>query len=208
MKNLIIVKHPLIEHKLSRLRDEKTNAKMFREYISEIASLITYETTRNLEIKKVEIKTPIAKTSSYQLKNEILLVPILRAGLGMVEGVSNLIPTAKIGHIGLYREEKTLDVVTYYEKLPKNIEDYEVFILDPMLATGNSAVKAIDIIKSKGCKKIKYIGIVGCDAGINNIYKNHPDVFIYLAAKDERLNEDGYIVPGLGDAGDRLFGTK
>ena len=208
MGKVVILKHPLILHKLSIIRDKNTSCKEFRENVSEVGTLITYEVTRTLKLKEKKVETPISKTTCYELANDIVIVPILRAGLCMVEGMHNLIPSAKIGHIGLYRDEKTLNPVVYYAKFPKEIKNATVILVDPMLATGNSAVKAIEILKEKAPKEIIYVGLVGCDEGINNIQKHFDDVDIYLADKDKKLNKDGYIVPGLGDCGDRIFGTK
>ena len=205
---LIIFNHPLMTHKLTIIRNENTNTKDFRETVSEIANLMAYEATRELPVKEVEIKTPITTCKSTMIDGDIVIVPILRAGLGMVEGIQRLIPQAKIGYIGLFRNEETLQPELYYEKFPTNIADATVFLVDPMLATGGSCAKAIEILKARGAKRIVYMGIVGVDEGINVVRNAHPDVDIYLAAKDEKLNEKGYIVPGLGDCGDRLFGTK
>ena len=200
MSKVTIFNHPLIHHKLTIIRDEKTNTKDFRQSVSEIANLMAFEVTRDLPVKEVYTKTPIAVAKTYTLDCEVVIVPILRAGLGMVDGIQSLIPTAKIGHIGLFRNEETLEPQLYYAKFPPTLKEATVFLVDPMLA--------IDILKSRGAKKIIYIGIVGVNEGIENLQKHHPDVDIYLAAKDEKLNENGYIVPGLGDCGDRIFGTK
>lgn len=208
MSKVVILEHPLILHKMSRIRNKDTSSKEFRENVSEIGALITYEVTRDLKTHKIMVETPICKTECYELTQNVVIVPILRAGIGMVDGIHNIIPTARIGHIGLYRDEKTLQPHKYFAKFPKNIKDSLVILVDPMLATGNTAVKAIEILKEIGCKNIKYVGLVGCPEGIENLSKNHSDVDIYLAALDEKLNENGYIVPGLGDCGDRLFGTK
>ncbi|MCI6716227.1 MAG: uracil phosphoribosyltransferase [Bacilli bacterium] len=208
MSKVVIFNHPLINHKLSRMREKETNTKDFREALNEISALMAYEVTRDLPVRETKIHTPIAEAVGYELSSELVIVPILRAGLGMVDGIHNLLPTAKIGHIGLFRNEETLKPELYYAKFPPTIQDGIVFLVDPMLATGGSAVEAINILKTKGAKKIVYIGLVGVDVGIENIQKHHPDVDIYLAAKDEKLNEKGYIVPGLGDCGDRIFGTK
>lgn len=208
MSKVIIFNHPLIHHKLTLIRDENTGTKDFRQSVNEIASLMAYEATRDLPVKEVQTKTPIAETTTKVLDGKIIIVPILRAGLGMVDGIQNVIPTATIGHIGLYRNEETLEPQLYYAKFPPYLPNATVFLVDPMLATGGSAVAAIDILKANGAKKIIYMGIVGVDEGINNLQKHHPDVDIYLAAKDFKLNEKGYIVPGLGDCGDRIFGTK
>lgn len=207
MNKAHIFKHPLIDHKLTILRDKNTSSKDFRETVNELAGLLTYEITRNLPLKEKEIETPVSKTIGYELKTKIVIVPILRAGLGMVEGIHNLIPNARIGHLGLYRGEN-LEAKEYYAKFPEETKDSVVLLLDPMLATGNSTVKAVDILKENGAKNIIFVGIVGSPEGVKHLQENHPDVKIYLASKDERLNEKGYIVPGLGDAGDRLFGTK
>src|SRR5690554_388275 len=208
MNNPNILKHPLIEHKLTIIRNVSTNTKDFREAVSEIAGLLTFEITRGLKLKPKKIKTPVAETTGYELEDKILIVPILRAGLGMVDGIHKLIPNAKIGHIGLYRDEETLEAKEYYAKFPTEINKSTVLLLDPMLATGNSTVKAIDILKAKKAKEIIFVGIVGSPEGVSRVRKAHPDVKIYLATLDDKLNENGYIVPGLGDAGDRLFGTK
>ena len=205
---LHVLNHPLIAHKLTTIRKKETGTKDFRQHLDEIAGLMAYEITKDFPTKDVEIETPMGKTIGKELAQQVVLVPVLRAGLGMVNGIQNMIPTAKIGHIGLYRNEETLEPVEYYAKFPKNMPDSIVLILDPMLATGGSAKKAIDIVKSHGAKNIKLINLVGVQEGIDVVQKAHPDVDIYLAAKDEKLNEIGYIVPGLGDAGDRIFGTK
>ena len=205
---VIVFNHPLMTHKLTIIRNEATNTKDFRETVSEIANLMAYEATRNLPVKDVEVKTPIAVCKSAMIEGDIVIVPILRAGLGMVEGIQRLIPQAKVGYIGLFRNEETLEPQLYYEKFPSNIAEATVFLVDPMLATGGSCAKAIEILKARGAKRIIYMGIVGVDEGINKVREQHPDIDIYLAAKDEKLNEKGYIVPGLGDCGDRLFGTK
>lgn len=208
MSKLTITNHPLIMHKLSMIREEKTNPKEFRELVSEVASLMTFEMASDLKTKEIQIKTPICETTCHVLDKDIILVPILRAGLGMVEGISNLIPSAKIGHIGLYRDEETLEPKEYYAKFPDNLPTATVIILDPMLATGGSAIAAIEMVKKRGAQDIRFIGLVGCPEGVSALQKAHPDVDIYLAACDSHLNEVGYIVPGLGDCGDRLFGTK
>lgn len=207
-KEVIVLNHPLIHQKLAKLRDKNTVTKEFRETVGEIASLMTYEATRDMPLKDVEIVTPVGVAKCKILEKEVVIVPILRAGLGMVDAVQNLIPTAKIGHIGLYRDEETLEPHEYYAKFPPTIKDAVVLLVDPMLATGHSAVKGIDILKEAGAKDIVYLGIVGVQQGIDNIVNHHPDVKIVLACQDEKLNEKGYIVPGLGDCGDRLFGTK
>lgn len=208
-ENVFIMDHPLIKHKLSLIRDKNTGSKEFREMIGEIATLMCYEATRDLPLEEVEIETPvgIAKTQVISGK-KLAFCPILRAGVGMVDGVMTLVPAAKVGFIGLYRDPETLKPVEYYCKLPKDIEEREVIVLDPMLATGGSAIAAIDLIKSKGAKNIKFMCIIAAPEGIKAITEAHPDVSVYCAAKDDHLNENGYIVPGLGDAGDRIFGTK
>jgi uracil phosphoribosyltransferase len=207
--SLHIVEHPVIEHKISILRNKDTKTSEFRKTVQEIGSLMTYEITRNLKLKKVEIETPIIKMdASYLDGKNMVVVPILRAGLGMVDGITNLIPTAKVGHIGLYRDEETLEAIEYFAKFPSELEKRSVFLVDPMLATGATAVAAIDILKKNNAQDIKLVCLVGCPEGVAAVEAVHPDVEIYLAALDEKLNEKGYIQPGLGDAGDRLFGTK
>ena len=209
MGQLHVMNHPLILHKLSVIRDKNTSVKEFREIISEIASLMCYEATRDLPVEDVEIETPVAKAVVKRLAGKKLaIVPILRAGLGMVDGVVELIPNAKIGHIGLYRDPETLMPVEYYCKLPNDIEERDVFVLDPMLATGGSAEAAITFIKQRGCRSIRLMNIIAAPEGVKKIQDTHPDVDIYTAALDDCLNDHGYIVPGLGDAGDRIFGTK
>jgi uracil phosphoribosyltransferase len=205
---LVIFNHPLIHHKLALIRDEKTGTKDFRQTVSEIATLMAYEITRDLPTKEVDIKTPVGIAHAHTLACEVVIVPILRAGLGMVDGITALIPTAKVGHIGLYRDDKTLEPHEYYAKFPSIISDAEVMIVDPMLATGGSVVHAINILKARNVKRINYVGLVGAPEGVKRIQAEHPDVNIFLAALDEKLNENGYIVPGLGDCGDRLYGTK
>jgi uracil phosphoribosyltransferase len=208
MSKVTVLSHPLIDHKMAQVRDKNTSTKAFRETVSEIGALITYEITRDLATKPKEIETPMTKTIVYELAKEVVIVPILRAGLGMVDGLHNMIPTAKIGHIGIYRDEKTLKPAAYYQKFPLGIKDSVVLLVDPMLATGGSASYAIKVLKDAGVKDIRYVGLVGCPEGVFKLQEDHPDVAIYLAAMDEKLNEIGYIVPGLGDCGDRLFGTK
>lgn len=204
-----IIDHPLIQHKLSLIRDVKTGPKEFRELLEEIAMLMAYEITRNLPLEDMEIETPVAKCNCKVLAGKKLgVVPILRAGLGMVSGVVRLIPAAKVGHIGVYRDPETLKPVEYYCKLPTDVEEREIVIIDPMLATGGSSVAAIDMIKRKGARSIKLMCLVAAPEGVLLVNEAHPDVEIYTAAVDERLNDHGYIVPGLGDAGDRIFGTK
>ncbi len=204
----VIIQHPLIQHKLSLLRNRKTGTKEFRETLQEISGLMAYEITRDLPVSKVHIETPLQPCVAGQLSRDVVLVPVLRAGLGMVEGISSLIPTAKVGHMGLYRDHETLEPMKYYAKFPENLGDSEVLLLDPMLATGGSASAAIFQLKSEGATHIKLICIVGAPEGVRRIEQDHPEVTIYLAALDDGLNESGYIVPGLGDAGDRLFGTR
>jgi uracil phosphoribosyltransferase len=204
-----VTEHPLIAHKLAILRNEETGCKEFRELIEEIASLICYEATRGLPLSEVSVKTPVCETTARMIiDRKFALVPILRAGIGMVEGMLKLMPTTKIGHIGLYRDPDTLEPVEYYCKLPIDIAERDVFLLDPMLATGGTASAAISFIKERGVKTISLLCVIACPEGIERLRKDHPDVDVYAASLDERLNEHGYIVPGLGDAGDRLFGTK
>lgn len=205
----IVLNHPMVKHKISILRDEKTSTKEFRELISEIAMLLCYEALKDAQLEEFEVTTPLAKTKGYRVnEKKYAFVPILRAGMGMVDGVLTLMPNAKIGHIGLYRNEETLEPVRYYCKLPNNIENKEVFLLDPMLATGGSGSAAISMLKRDGVKKIKFLSIIASPEGLERIKKDHPDVQIYCANVDEKLNENGYIIPGLGDAGDRIYGTK
>lgn len=210
MKNQVFVmNHPLIQHKISLLRDKDTGVKEFREMISEIAMLMCYEATRDLPLKEVEIETPLAVAKTKILAGrKMAFIPILRAGIGMVDGVTTLIPAAKVGHIGLYRDPETMKPVEYYSKLPKDVNDRDVIVLDPMLATGGTAVDAIDIIKKENPKSIKFMCIIAAPEGVRTLTNAHPDVPVYCAALDEKLNENGYIIPGLGDAGDRIFGTK
>lgn len=204
-----IMQHPLIKHKISFLRDKNTGTKIFNELVSEIAMLICFEATRNLPLETVEIETPVAVAQAEVISGKkMAIIPILRAGLGMVDGVKTLVPNAKVGHIGLYRDEKTLQPVKYYCKMPPDIEQRDVFVLDPMLATGGSAAAAIQVIKDYGAKSIKLMCIIAAPEGIKKITETHPDVEIYCGTVDSHLNEYGYIVPGLGDAGDRIFGTK
>lgn len=204
-----IMDHPLIQHKISLLRDKNTGSKEFRELVSEIAMLMCYEATRDLPLKEVEIETPVAVARTKVITGrKLAFVPILRAGLGMVDGVLKLVPAAKVGHIGLYRDPKTLEPVEYYCKLPSDIEEREVIVLDPMLATGGSAVDAIKLIKARGAVNIKFMCIIAAPEGLKALSAAHPDVQIYCASLDDHLNDHGYIVPGLGDAGDRIFGTK
>ena len=209
MGNVHVIDHPLVHHKLAVLRNKETTVKEFRELVSEIAGLMCYEATRNLPTMEVEVETPVAVAKCRMLAGKKLaIVPILRAGLGMVDALVDLIPSAKIGHIGLYRDPETHEPVEYYCKLPEDVGNRVVFVVDPMLATGGSAVAAIDFLKQHGCKNIVMMNIIGCPEGIKRVQEAHPDVDMYLAACDEKLNDHAYIVPGLGDAGDRIFGTK
>jgi uracil phosphoribosyltransferase len=209
MSKVVIMDHPLIQHKIGYIRRKDTGTKDFRQTISEIAMLMCYEATRDLPLADVEIETPICETTVKELRGKkMAIVPILRAGLGMVDGVLSLIPAAKVGHIGLYRDPETVLPVEYYCKLPADSAEREVFVVDPMLATGGSAVAAIQMLKDKGCKKIHFMCIIAAPEGVQKMQEAHPDVDIYVGALDERLNDHSYIVPGLGDAGDRIFGTK
>ncbi len=204
-----IMDHPLVAHKLTILRDKNTSVKDFREIVSEIGMLITYEATRDLPLTAKEVETPICKTTAPTLKGKkFAVVPILRAGLGLVDGVLRMVPSARIGHIGLYRDEETLEPVKYFCKMPKDVSERDILIVDPMLATGGSADAAIGFMKEYGCTNIKLMVLLAAPEGIERIQKNHPDVDIFCGAVDEKLNEHGYIIPGLGDAGDRIFGTK
>ena len=209
MSKVCVFDHPLIQHKLSILRDKNTSVKEFRELISEIAMLMCYEATRDLPLEPVEIETPVAKATVNRIAGKKLaIVPILRAGLGMVDGMVSMIPNGKVGHIGLFRDPQTLEPVKYYFKMPPDIEERDVIVVDPMLATGGSASAAIQFLKDDGVKHIKLMCIIGAPEGVERMQKDHPDVDIYVAALDDHLNDHGYIVPGLGDAGDRIFGTK
>ena len=209
MKNVVELNHPLITHKLSILRDKKTSTKEFRELIKEISVLLCYEGMKDAKLEKVRVETPIEKLETGHLNEDnYAFIPILRAGLGMLEGVISVIPNAKVGHIGMYRNEETFEPVNYYFKVPKGIEKKEVILLDPMLATGGSAIDAIDLLKKRGVKKIKFLSIISAPEGLKKVTAKHPDVKIYTAHIDKKLNENKYIVPGLGDAGDRIFGTK
>lgn len=203
-----VIKHPLITHKLTQMCKAETGTKDFRQNLDEIAGLMAYEITRDLPLKPVRVTTPVAPCDTYELAKPIILVPILRAGLGMVNGICTLIPTAKVAHIGLYRDEQTLQPHTYFEKYPKNIKDATVIIVDPMLATGGSAIAAIDMVKKQGAQDIRLANLVAAPEGVQAVEEAHPDVDIYLAALDDHLDAHGYIVPGLGDCGDRIFGTK
>ena len=205
----MIVEHPLLQHKISILRNKQTGTKEFRDLVGEIATLLCYEATRDLPLEEVEIETPMAVTKTQVISGrKLAFVPILRAGLGMVDGVMQLVPAAKVGHIGMYRDEETLEPHEYYCKLPKPIEERLIVVTDPMLATGGSAIDAIDQIKKHGGKKIKFMCILAAEEGLERLHKAHPDVQIYVGQLDKKLNENGYICPGLGDAGDRIFGTK
>lgn len=207
--NVFVFDHPLIKHKVSFLRDKNTGMKEFRELIEEITTIMVYESMRDMELVPVEVETPLEKTVQYRVREEsVAIVPILRAGLGMVNGVHRVFPTARVGHIGMYRDETTLLPQEYYCKLPDGIEDKTVFLVDPMLATGGSACDALDALKKRGCKKIKLMSIIGAPEGVKAVAERHPDVPVYVSTLDRCLNEHGYILPGLGDAGDRLFGTK
>ena len=209
MGKVVIMDHPLIQHKIGMIRKTSTGTKDFRQTISEIAMLICYEATRDLQLQDVEIETPICKTTVKQLKGrKLCVVPILRAGLGMVDGMLTLIPAAKVGHIGLYRDPETLKPVEYYCKMPADVSEREIFVVDPMLATGGSSVAAIQMLKDRGCHNIHFMCIIAAPEGLKAMQEAHPDVDIYVGALDEQLNDHGYIVPGLGDAGDRIFGTK
>lgn len=207
--NVYIFDHPLVKHKVSILRDKNTDMKKFRELIEEIATIMTYESMRDVELMPVQVETPLEVTTQYKVPDDsIAIVPILRAGLGMVNGVHTVFPTAKVGHIGMYRNEETLEPCEYYCKLPDGIENKTVFLVDPMLATGGSACDALAALKKRGCKKIKFMAIIAAPVGVEKVATSHPDVQIYVSTLDRELNENGYILPGLGDAGDRLFGTK
>lgn len=208
MSKVHVFDHPLIHHKLTIIRDKDAPTKVFAENVDEIAGLMAYEITRDIRTKDKEIETPLTKMVSQTLDQEIVIVPILRAGLGMVKGIRELAPSSRVGHVGMYRDEETLEPKEYFCKLPEGLEDAYVLVVDPMLATGGSANMAIDLLKKKGAKNIMFIGLVGAPEGVKAVHDEHPDVDIYLAALDEKLDEAGYIVPGLGDAGDRLFGTK
>lgn len=207
--NVYIFDHPLIRHKVAILRDVNTGMKEFRELIEEITTLMTYESMRDVDTVAVEVQTPLEVTTQYKVAEQsVVIVPILRAGLGMVNGIHTLFPTAKVGHIGMYRDEETFQPHEYYCKLPEGIEDKIVFVVDPMLATGGSAIDAISALKKRGCKRIKLMSIIGAPEGVSKVAEAHPDVPVYVSTLDRCLNENAYILPGLGDAGDRLFGTK
>ena len=205
---LHVLNHPLITHKLTQMRNKETGTKDFRENLDEVAGLMAFEISRDLPLAPITIETPMGPCETQELAKNVVLIPILRAGLGMVDGILNLIPTAKVGHVGLYRNEETLQPHEYYAKFPSNMKEAVVMVLDPMLATGGSASATISLLKKQGCKTIKLVCLVGVPEGVKRVEDDHPDVDIYLAALDEKLNEIGYIVPGLGDAGDRIFGTK
>ena len=209
MVKVNILDHPLIQHKLTQIRQKDTSTTQFRQMINEIGGLMVYEITRDLPLEQIEIQTPVAKTKANVIAGKkMVVVPILRAGLGMVDGILQMIPSARIGHIGIFRDEETLQPVEYFAKFPEELDQRDIFIVDPMLATGGSAIAAINSIKQRGAKNIKLVCLVGAPEGVKAINEAHPDVTVYLASLDEKLNEKGYIVPGLGDAGDRIFGTK
>ncbi|WP_239255156.1 uracil phosphoribosyltransferase [Listeria ilorinensis] len=209
MANVHVINHPLIQHKLTIIRDKNTGTKAFRELVDEVATLMAYEITRDMEMEEVEVETPLTVTKTKVLAGKKLgVVPILRAGLGMTDGILKLIPAAKVGHVGLYRDHETLEPVEYFVKLPSDVEERLFIVVDPMLATGGSAIMALDCLKKRGAKNMKFMCLVAAPEGVKALQDAHPDVDIYIAGLDEKLNEDGYILPGLGDAGDRLFGTK
>ncbi|WP_195257839.1 uracil phosphoribosyltransferase [Bacillus paralicheniformis] len=209
MGKVYVFDHPLIQHKLTYIRDVKTGTKEFRELVDEVATLMAFEITRDLPLEEVDVETPVQMAKSNVIAGKKLgVVPILRAGLGMVDGILKLIPAAKVGHVGLYRDPETLKPVEYYVKLPSDVEEREFIVVDPMLATGGSAVEALNSLKKRGAKNIRFMCLIAAPEGVDEVQKHHPDVDIYIAALDEKLNEKGYIVPGLGDAGDRMFGTK
>lgn len=208
MANFQVVDHPLIQHKLTIIRDKETGTKYFREVVNEIARLLAYEVSREMPLEDVEIETPLVKTTQKRLAGKkVVIVPILRAGLGMVDGILDLIPAARVGHVGMYRDEDTMEPVEYFVKMPAGLEDRQMLVVDPMLATGGSAVAAIDALKRRGANDIKFVCLVAAPEGVKELQDHHPDVDIYTASLDEKLNENGYILPGLGDAGDRLYGT-
>ena len=209
MGKLVICDHPLIQHKLTFIRDVRTNTKDFRELVDEVATLMAYEITRDVELESIDVQTPVAATQGKVISGRMLgLVPILRAGLGKLDGVVKLLPAAKVGHVGLFRDPETLQPVEYYTKLPTDVTERQLIVIDPMLATGGSAIAAIDVLKKRGCNQIKMMNLVAAPEGVKAVQEAHPDVDIYVAALDDRLDDHGYIVPGLGDAGDRLYGTK
>ncbi|WP_106767291.1 uracil phosphoribosyltransferase [Paenibacillus faecalis] len=209
MGKLVICDHPLIQHKLTFIRDMRTNTKDFRELVNEVATLMAYEITRNIPLESIAVQTPVAETEGKVISGRMLgLIPILRAGLGMVDGIVKLLPAAKVGHVGLFRDPETLKPVEYYTKLPTDVTERELIVIDPMLATGGSAIAAIDVLKKRGCTQIKMMNLVAAPEGVKAVHEVHPDVDIYVASLDEGLDDHGYIIPGLGDAGDRLYGTK
>ncbi|MGK9044646.1 uracil phosphoribosyltransferase [Mammaliicoccus vitulinus] len=209
MGKVHVFDHPLIQHKLSYIRDQKTGTKEFRELVDEVGMLMAYEVTRDFETKDVEIETPVTKMKAQRLSGKKLaLIPILRAGLGMTDGIMKLVPAARVGHVGLYRDPETLEAVEYFVKLPQDIEEREIIVVDPMLATGASAIEAIQSLKNRGANKIRFMGLIAAPEGVKALQEAHDDVDIYIAALDEKLDDHAYIIPGLGDAGDRLFGTK
>ena len=209
MGKLVVCDHPLIQHKLTIIRDMRTNTKDFRELVDEVATLMAYEITRDIPLETITVQTPVAETEGKVISGRMLgLIPILRAGLGMLDGVVKLIPAAKVGHVGLFRDPETLQPVEYYTKLPTDVSERELIVFDPMLATGGSAIEAINVLKKRGCTQIKMMNLIAAPEGVKAVQEAHPDVDIYVAAMDERLDEHGYIIPGLGDAGDRLYGTK
>ncbi|CAM4369558.1 MAG: uracil phosphoribosyltransferase [Paenibacillus macerans] len=209
MAKLVVCDHPLIQHKLTFIRDMRTNTKDFRELVDEVATLMAYEITRDIPLESIKVQTPVAEAESRVISGRMLgLIPILRAGLGMLDGVLKLLPAAKVGHVGLFRDPQTLQPVEYYIKLPTDVQERELIVIDPMLATGGSAIAAIDALKKRGCTQIKMMNLIAAPEGVKAVHDAHPDVDIYVAALDERLDDHGYIIPGLGDAGDRLYGTK
>lgn len=209
MPKLVICDHPLIQHKLTMIRDMRTNTKDFRELVDEVATLMAYEITREIPLEEITVQTPVAEAQVRVIAGRMLgLIPILRAGLGMLDGVLKLLPAAKVGHVGLFRDPVTLQPVEYYLKLPTDVQERELIVIDPMLATGGSAIAAIDALKNRGCTQIKMMNLIAAPEGVQAVHEAHPDVDIYVAALDERLDDHGYIIPGLGDAGDRLYGTK
>lgn len=209
MSKVFLMDHPLIQHKVTLIRDKNTGSKEFRELVNEISNLLAYEALRDLELDDCEVETPIQLTKAKKIGGrKLAIIPILRAGLGMVDGFLNLVPVAKVGHVGLYRDPETMKPVEYYFKVPSDLEERDIFVVDPMLATGGSAIAAIDFLKKRGAKKLRFVCLISCPEGIEALQSAHPDVDIYVAAIDEKLNDHAYIVPGLGDAGDRLFGTK
>ena len=207
MKGVTVIAHPLVQHNLARLRDKRTQPQEFRRLLGEIASLMIYEATRSFAVRKISVETPLAVTGGFQLKREVVLIPVLRAGLGMLDSILQLIPHARVGFIGLRREETTLKALFYHKSFPKNLGDIEVILIDPMLATGGSAVAALDLLTEQGAKHVRLVNLVAAPRGVQTVQKSYPTVPIFTAAVDKKLNERGFIVPGLGDAGDRLFGT-